>query len=31
VPLDTFLKLAASNQTYPTHYQEPTDPVSRNP
>lgn len=31
VPLDTFLKLAASAQTYPTHYQQPTDPVSRNP
>jgi len=31
VPLDKFLKLAASNQTYPTHYQQPTDPIDRNP
>jgi len=31
VPLDVFLKLAASDQTYRTHYQQPDDPVSRNP
>ncbi len=31
VPMDTFLKLAASAQTYRTHYLQPTDPVSRNP
>lgn len=31
VPLDVFLKLAASAKTYQTHYQQPTDPVSRNP
>jgi hypothetical protein len=31
VPLDTFLKLAADAKTYQTHYQQPTDPVSRNP
>lgn len=31
VPLDKFLKLAADAKTYQTHYQEPTDPVSRNP
>lgn len=31
VPLDKFLKLAASNQTYPTHYQQPSDPIDRNP
>ncbi len=31
VPLDKFLKLAASAQTYPVHYQQPTDPVSPNP
>ena len=26
VPLDTFMKLAASNQTYVTRYQDPADP-----
>lgn len=31
VPLDVFLKLAADAQTYPTHYQQPTDAVDRNP
>jgi len=31
VPLDVFLKLAADAKTYQTHYQQPTDPVSRNP
>ena len=31
VPLDIFLKLAADAPTYKTHYQEPGDPVSRNP
>jgi len=31
VPLDVFLKLAASAQTYRTHYQQPDDPVSLNP
>ena len=31
VPLDVFLKLAASDKTYQTHYQQPTDPVDRNP
>ncbi len=31
VPLDVFLKLAASAQTYRTHYQQPNDPVSTNP
>ncbi len=31
VPLDVFLKLAASKQTYPTHYQSPDDPIDLNP
>ena len=31
VPLDVFLKLAADAKTYGTHYQQPADPVSRNP
>ena len=31
VPVDTFMKLAASNQTYRTRYQEPTDPIDHNP
>ncbi|MDB6093543.1 MAG: hypothetical protein JWM32_1105 [Verrucomicrobia bacterium] len=31
VALDTFLKLAADAKTYQTHYQQPEDPVSRNP
>ncbi|MBS0630597.1 MAG: hypothetical protein JSS11_01685 [Verrucomicrobia bacterium] len=31
VPLDVFLRLAASAKTYQTHYKQPTDPVSRNP
>jgi hypothetical protein len=31
VPLDVFLKLAADAKTYQTHYQQPGDPVSRNP
>lgn len=31
VPLDKFLKLAASAKTYRTHYQQPTDPIDRNP
>lgn len=31
VPLDVFLKLAAAAKTYRTHYQQPTDPVDRNP
>ncbi len=31
VPLDRFLKLAASAQTYRTHYQQPDDPVDHNP
>ncbi len=31
VPLDIFLKLAASAKTYQTHYQQPSDPVDRNP
>jgi hypothetical protein len=31
VPLDTFLKLAASKQTYRTRYQQPGDPVVPNP
>jgi hypothetical protein len=26
VPIDVFLKLAASNQTYVTRYQQPDDP-----
>lgn len=31
VPVDTFMKLAASNQTYRTRYQEPNDPIDHNP
>ena len=31
VSLDVFLKLAASDKTYQTHYQQPSDPVDRNP
>jgi hypothetical protein len=31
VPLDVFLKLAASNKTYQTRFQQPTDPIDRNP
>ena len=31
VPLDVFLKLAASAKTYRTYYQQPTDPVNHNP
>ncbi len=31
VPLDAFLQLAARAKTYQTHYQQPTDPVDRNP
>ncbi|MEO6005105.1 MAG: GxGYxYP domain-containing protein [Opitutus sp.] len=31
VPIDVFLKLAAGQKTYQTHYQQPTDPVDRNP
>lgn len=31
VPLDVFLKLAASNQTYQTRYQQPDDPIDHNP
>ena len=31
VPLDTFLALAASAKTYRTNFQQPTDPVNRNP
>lgn len=31
VPLDKFLKLAASAPTYRTHYQQPNDPVDHNP
>ncbi|MFI5355870.1 MAG: GxGYxYP domain-containing protein [Opitutales bacterium] len=31
VPLDVFLKLAASDPTYRTHYQQPDDPIDRNP
>ncbi|MDI1336865.1 MAG: GxGYxYP family putative glycoside hydrolase [Lacunisphaera sp.] len=31
VPLDVFLKLAASAKTYRTHYQQPTDAIDRNP
>jgi hypothetical protein len=31
VPLDKFLKLAASAKTYRTHYQQPDDPIDRNP
>jgi hypothetical protein len=31
VPLDVFLKLAASAKTYRTNFEQPTDPVDRNP
>jgi hypothetical protein len=31
VPLDLFLKFAASNKTYRTHYQEPSAPIDHNP
>ena len=31
VPLDVFLKYAASAKTYRTRYQQPSDPVDRNP
>jgi hypothetical protein len=31
VPLDTFLKLAASAKTYRTYFQQPDDPVDHNP
>jgi hypothetical protein len=31
VPLDVFLKLAASDKTYRTHYQQPGDPIDHNP
>jgi hypothetical protein len=31
VPLDKFLKLAASAKTYRTYYQQPDDPVDHNP
>jgi hypothetical protein len=31
VPLDVFLKLAASAKTYRTNYKQPTDAVDRNP
>ena len=31
VPVDVFLKLAASNKTYRTRYQQPSDPVDLNP
>jgi hypothetical protein len=31
VPLDVFLKYAASAKTYRTRYQQPTDPVDLNP
>lgn len=31
VPLDVFLKLAASKKTYRTNFQKPTDPIDRNP
>jgi hypothetical protein len=31
VPLDVFLKLAASAKTYRTRYQQPADPIDRNP
>ncbi len=31
VPLDKFLKLAAGAKTYRTHFQQPTDPIDRNP
>lgn len=31
VAVDTFMKLAASNQTYRTRYQQPEDPIDHNP
>ena len=31
VPVDVFLKLAASAQTYRTRYQQPDDPIDHNP
>ena len=31
VPLDVFLKMAASKKTYRTSYQQPDDPIVRNP
>ncbi len=31
VPLDVFLKLAASEPTFRRHFKQPTDPVDRNP
>ncbi len=31
VPLDVFLKLAASAKTYRTYHKQPTDPVNHNP
>ena len=31
VPLDVFLKLAASNKTYRTSYQDPSAAIDRNP
>ncbi|MBX3749766.1 MAG: hypothetical protein KF897_06740 [Opitutaceae bacterium] len=31
VPVDVFLKLAASEKTYRTRYQEPGDPIDHNP
>jgi hypothetical protein len=31
VPLDKFLKLAAGAKTYRTRYQQPSDPIDRNP
>jgi hypothetical protein len=31
VPLDVFLKLAASNKTYRTNYEKPGDPIDLNP
>src|SRR5882724_2570386 len=31
VPLDQFLKLAAGAKTYRTRYQQPSDPIDRNP
>jgi hypothetical protein len=31
VPLDLFLKMAASKKTYRTRYQQPDDPIVRNP
>jgi hypothetical protein len=31
VPVDVFMKLAASDQTYRTRYQQPEDPIDHNP